>query len=101
HGRLAGLDSVEPRQDCARHYPADARYVAHALAQRDDRAVARRGADHLDERALAHAAADGAVVHVELADGDRDPLREAEAAGPRGAQAPRRDRGVMGPRVEA
>ena len=58
----------------------------------NDRAVAGRGADHLDQRALAHAAADRAVVDVELSDGDRNAGGQPELRRPVGCRAIRRAR---------
>ena len=51
---------------------------------------------HVSQTALADAAADGAVVHVELADRDRDAGGQAEPVRPGRRQRAGRRRGVVG-----
>ncbi len=94
--RLPGLDVVEARQDAALDDAADAGNVGHRLVARKHANVAGRGSDHLDQRALADAAADRAVMDVELADRDRDSRGEAELGGPLGAERAGRRAGVIG-----
>jgi len=95
HRGLSGLDPVEAREDGAGHDAADAGDVGNFAAARDDGAVAGRGADHLDQRALGDAAADRAVVHVERAGGQDDARFEPEPARPGRAEGAGRRRGVL------
>ena len=88
--RLAGLDAEEAGQDRAFDDAADARNIGDRLLGRHDRAVAGRGADHLDQRPFPHAAADRAVMHVEFSDGDRNAWPKPELRRPVGAERPGR-----------
>ena len=88
--RLAGLDAEEAGQNRAFDDAADAGNIGDRLFGRNDRAVAGRGADHLDQRPLAHAAADRAVMDVEFSDGDRNACGKPELRRPVGAKRPGR-----------
>ena len=99
-GRLAGLDAEEAGQDRAFDDAADAGDVGDLFSAETTRAVASRGADHLDQRALAHAAADRAVMDVELADRDRNSRRASPSFAAHRGRAARRLGGVVGPFVE-
>jgi len=100
-GGLAGLDAVKLGEDGALDDAADAGDVGHGLLGGDDAAVAGRGADDLDERALVDAAADGAVVHVEFADGDGDAGGQAEFLGPFRAKFTGGGAGIVGLGIKA
>ena len=87
-GGLAGLDAVVAGQDRALDDAADSRDVGHLLVRGHHAAVARGGADDLDERAFGDAAADGAVVHVELADRNWNSGAQSKLARPLLAKRP-------------
>ena len=63
---------------------------ATASARRRDRAVARRGADDLDQRPGRHAGPNGAVVRVEASHRDRDARRKPQRVRPFARERPRR-----------
>ncbi len=101
HRRLPGLDAVVAGHDRAVHDPADAGDVLDLLLRRGDGAVAGGGPDDLDQGAASDAGPHGAVVGVEGAHGDGDPLGEPQPRRPLPVEHPRRPVGGPGLLVEA
>ncbi len=101
HGRLARLDSIRAGQDRALDDAANTGDVRDLFAGIDDRAIAGRRAERLDQNALADAAADRAVMNVHLTDGDGNAGGQAELFGPCGAERTGGNRRVVSLRVKA
>ena len=69
---MTGFNAVVARQDRTFDDATDAGNVFDLLFGMNDAAIASGSADCLNEYAFFHAAADSAVVNIELPDGNRD-----------------------------
>jgi hypothetical protein len=98
---LSGFDAEITGQDRALDDAADPGDVGDGFVGGNDRAIAGRSADDFHQRALIDTAADGAIVDVHLADGDRDAGRQAELFRPCGAEISGDGGGVVGLGEEA